>query len=433
MRVMSSKSEEIFERSKEHLVGGVNSPVRAFGAVGGTPRVIERAKGCMLTDVDGKNYIDYVLSWGPLVLGHAHPAVLKAVREAVDRGTTFGAPTKEELALAELIKSAHPSIERIRFVSSGTEAAMTALRLARGVTGRKYIVKFSGCYHGHTDSLLVSAGSGLATFGAASSAGVPNEVANLTCVVPYNDPKRFQELMKHDGNRIAAVIVEPVAGNMGLVLPDKQFLVMLRAETVRYKALLIFDEVISGFRIGWGGAENLFSIKPDLACLGKIIGGGFPAGAVGGKAEYMEHLSPVGNVYQAGTLSGNPVAMAAGRATLEWLKKENPYPLLEEMTKELVSEIRRITAESGFLAMINQIASMFTVFCTTTPVKNFQDAQKSDTGRYAELFHALLEEGIYFPPSQFETCFLSTAHAKQDIKATARAFEHAVENVLQKK
>ncbi len=423
---MKSKSDEIFERSKEHLVGGVNSPVRSFGAVGGVPRVMECAKGCQITDADGKNYIDYVLSWGPLILGHAHPTVVKTVKAAAEKGTTYGAPTKEEIALAELIKSALPSIERIRFVSSGTEATMTALRLARGVTGRKYIVKFSGCYHGHSDSLLVSAGSGLATFGVASSAGVPNEIANLTMVVPYNDPKRFQELMAKDGNQIAAVIVEPIAANMGLVLPDKQFLVTLRAETTRHKSLLIFDEVVTGFRVGWGGAENLYSMKPDVTCLGKIIGGGFPVGAIGGKAEIMENLSPLGNVYQAGTLSGNPVAMSAGRATLEWLKRENPYPALEESTKELTGEFRRIAAEAGFPASINQIASMFTIFCTSSPVRNFQDAQKSDTKRYAALFHALLSEGVYFPPSQFETCFLSTAHSKQDLKNTARAFERTL-------
>lgn len=430
---MKTKSEEIFERSKQLLVGGVNSPVRAFGAVGGAPVVMDRGKGCLLTDVDGKNYIDYVLSWGPLILGHAHPAVLKAIRESSEKGTTFGAPTREELALAELIQSAIPSIERIRFVSSGTEATMTALRLARGVTGRKYFVKFSGCYHGHSDALLVSAGSGLATFGVASSAGVPAELANLTLILPYNDTKRFEQLMREDGSKIAAVIVEPIAGNMGLVLPEKQFLVALRAETTRHKSLLILDEVITGFRAAWGGAQNIYSMKPDITCLGKIIGGGFPVGAIGGKAEIMEYLSPLGNVYQAGTLSGNPVAMSAGRATLEWLKKENPYPALKELTEELVGEIRRVMSEGGFSAMINQTASMFTVFSSSAPVRNFQDAQKSDTSRYAELFHALLDEGVYFPPSQFETCFLSTAHAKQDIKNTVRAFERAVEKVLQKK
>lgn len=411
------------------MPGGVNSPVRAFKAVGGTPFFVARGEGCYLWDVDGNRFIDFVCSWGPLILGHAHPEVVAAVKEAVERGTTYGAPTELEVALAEKIQQAFSSMEMLRLVNSGTEATMSAIRAARGYTGRKKIVKFEGCYHGHADYLLVKVGSGAATFGIPDSAGVPEGTAQDTIVLPYNDIEAFNETMDAMGEKIAAVIVEPIAGNMGVVLPKPEFLAALRQQTEKHGVVLIFDEVITGFRVAYGGAQALYGIKPDMTCLGKIVGGGFPLAAYGGRKEIMQTIAPLGPVYQAGTLSGNPVAVTAGLKTLEILERDNPYPELERRTKQLTQVISEAAKEADVPVRINQIASMFTVFFTDQPVVDYASARRSDTQRYSHFFHALLERGVYFPPSQFEAAFLSTAHDDEALSFAQDAIRLAMKAI----
>jgi len=427
--VRNEKSRALFERAQSLMPGGVNSPVRAFKAVGGTPFFVARGEGCYLWDVDGNRFVDFVCSWGPLILGHAHPEVVAAVKEAVERGTTYGAPTELEVALAEKIQQAFPSMEMLRLVNSGTEATMSAIRSARGYTGRKKIVKFEGCYHGHADYLLVKAGSGAATFGIPDSAGVPEGTAQDTIVLPYNDIEAFNKTMDAMGEEIAAVIVEPIAGNMGVVLPKPEFLAALRQQTEKHGVVLIFDEVITGFRVAYGGAQSLYGIKPDMTCLGKIVGGGFPLAAYGGRKEIMQTVAPLGPVYQAGTLSGNPVAVTAGLKTLEILERDNPYPELERRTKQLTQVISEAAKEAGVPVQINQIASMFTVFFTDQPVVDYASARRSDTQRYARFFHALLERGVYFPPSQFEAAFLSTAHDDEALSFAQEAVRSAMKAI----
>ena len=425
----NEKSKVLFERAQSLMPGGVNSPVRAFKAVGGTPFFVAKGEGCYLWDVDGNRFIDFVCSWGPLILGHAHPEVVAAVKEAVERGTTYGAPTELEVALAEKIQQAFPSMEMLRLVNSGTEATMSAIRAARGYTGRKKIVKFEGCYHGHADYLLVKAGSGAATFGIPDSAGVPEGTAQDTIVLPYNDIEAFNKTMDAMGEEIAAVIVEPIAGNMGVVLPKPNFLAALRQKTEKHGVVLIFDEVITGFRVAYGGAQSLYGIKPDMTCLGKIVGGGFPLAAYGGRKEIMQTVAPLGPVYQAGTLSGNPVAVTAGLKTFEILERDNPYPELERRTKQLTQVISEAAKEAGVPVQINQIASMFTVFFTDQPVVDYASARRSDTQRYARFFHALLERGVYFPPSQFEAAFLSTAHDDEALSFAQEAVRSAMKAI----
>ncbi len=404
------KSEALFAEASKHLVGGVNSPVRAFGAVGGTPRFIASAKGAHIEDVDGNKFIDFVGSWGPMILGHNAPPVLEAVRAAVGNGTSFGATCAGEVELAKLVKDAFPSISKVRFTTSGTEATMTAIRLARAWTKRVRIVKFEGGYHGHSDGLLVAAGSGATTFGVPSSAGVPDFLAKNTWVLPFNDVDALENLFLRQGINVAAVIVEPVCGNMGVVTPDKRFLDALVKLCKKNGALLIFDEVMTGFRLAWGGAQEMFGLAPDLTCLGKIIGGGFPVGAFGGRKDVMDKLAPLGPVYQAGTLSGNPVAMAAGIAALTELKTKKPYDALEKATVDLCASIRESARKANVSVQVNQCGSMFTVFFRAGRVSNYFEATQSDTKQFAAFFHALLDRGVYMPPSQFEAAFVSTAH-----------------------
>jgi len=422
--------EDLFLQAKKAIVGGVNSPVRAFGAVGGTPIFISYARGAKIYDTQGKEYIDYVLSWGPAILGHAYPTVIEAVIETAKKGTTFGAPTVLETKLAEVIEEAIPSIELLRFVSSGTEAVMSAIRLARGYTGRDKIIKFEGCYHGHADSLLVKAGSGVATFGIPGSPGVPRKLAELTITVPYNDLSAVESIVTNEGEKIACIIVEPVAGNMGVVLPEEGFLEGLRRISRERGILLIFDEVITGFRFHYGGYQNLVGIKPDITCLGKIIGGGLPVGAFGGKREIMEMLAPIGPVYQAGTLSGNPLAMAAGIATLNTLReKREDYPLLIEKTAYLCHEMEGIFAAKGIPCQINQAGTMFTAFFTDKRVKNYEDATGCDLSLFRRYFHGMLARGINLAPSPFEAAFLSFAHNGDDIARTLTACEDTLRNM----
>ncbi len=417
-------SKLLFERAQKSLVGGVNSPVRAFKAVSGNPVFIQRGKGCMLTDADGNRYVDFVCSWGPLILGHAHPEVEKSAKKALERGASFGASTEVEVKMAELVKEAFPSVDLLRFVSSGTEACMSALRAARGFTGREKIVKFEGCYHGHSDFLLVKAGSGALTFGSPDSAGVPKDAAKHTLVFPYNDIFAVKKLFRAQGKNIAAVIVEPVVGNMGTVLPEAGFLETLREQTQKHGALLIFDEVITGFRLCFGGAQTIFKIEPDLTCLGKIIGGGFPAGAYGGRKDVMQCVSPLGSVYQAGTLSGNPVAMSAGLKTLEILKRTRPYAKLHANTDMLCHEIKKRAEKHGTDVCVTHTGSMFTVFFTKEKyVRGFSSAKTSDTKKYAKFFHLLLQNGVYFPPAQFEAAFLSVAHTPKDLHRALAAID----------
>lgn len=413
---MDTRSGELFERAKKRIPGGVNSPVRAFGSVGRTPRFIRSAKGDRITDVDGNEMIDYVCSWGPGILGHAHPQVIAKVKEACEAGLTYGAPTEREVELAELIGELIPSMEVSRLVSSGTEAVMSAIRTARGFTGRNKIVKFKGCYHGHSDGLLVQAGSAALTTSVPDSAGVPADYTRQTLVASYNDPKSVESLFEANRDDIAAVIVEPVAANMGVVLPGKGFLEFLREITERYGALLIFDEVITGFRLGLGGAQEYFGVTPDLTTLGKIVGGGMPMGAYGGRREIMNMVSPVGPVYQAGTLSGNPVATAAGLETLRILQKDPAiYDRISEKAQRLAAAVRD-TAQGK--ATVNQIGSLLSVFFTSRPVTDYEAAVSSDTARYADYFGFLLESGIYVAPAQFEAMFISDAHTEEDIAFT---------------
>lgn len=418
-----AKSLKLFEEAKRYIPGGVNSPVRAFGAVSGTPLFIDRAKGSKIYSVDGKSYIDYVMSWGVLILGHSNPIVIRKVKEAVEGGTSYGAPTKEEIELAKKIRALYPSMELVRLVNSGTEAAMSAIRVARGYTRRNKVIKFEGCYHGHADYLLVAAGSGAATLGIPNSLGVPGDAAKDTIVVAYNDLAACEDVVKKYGDDIAAIIVEPVAANMGVVLPRAGFLQGLRNLCDRYGIVLIFDEVITGFRIGLGGAQAKFKVKPDLTCLGKIIGGGFPIGAYGGRREIMENVAPLGKVYQAGTLSGNPVAVQAGLATLDLLSRRNFYKELEEKTYLLCDGMKEIAEEEGISVKINRIASMFTIFFTDEDVIDYESAKRTNTSYFAEFFKAMLKEGVYISPSNFEAWFVSTAHKKGDINKTLDAVE----------
>lgn len=417
----SEQSDILFNRAQRVIPGGVNSPVRAFRAVGRAPLFIREASGATITDVDGNSYVDYVGSWGPMILGHAHPVVIEAIREAAGRGTSYGAPTKLEVELAAEIISAFPSIERVRLTSSGTEAAMSAIRLARGFTGRDRIVKFDGCYHGHSDSLLVKAGSGLATFGTPDSAGVPADLARHTIVVQYNDAEALAKAFDEQNGEIACVIIEPVAGNMGCVPPREGYLEAVREITSRHGALLIFDEVITGFRVAYGGAQELYGVKPDLTCLGKIIGGGLPVGAFGGRADIMDKLAPLGPVYQAGTLSGNPLAVTAGLAILKLLRESNTYAQLEHLGSKLEQGLTAAASEAGIPATVNRVGSMLTAFFTEGPVTDWPSAKNSDADRYARYFRAMLDEGIYLAPSQFECAFVSLAHTDELIEKTIAA------------
>lgn len=419
-------SEDLFRDAQTYFVGGVNSPVRSFRAVGGTPRFIRKAKGCRLWDEDGKAYIDYVGSWGPAILGHTHPQVVEAVRCAAENGLSFGAPTEAENRLAELIQQAFPAMQLLRFVNSGTEATMSALRLARGFTQRGKILKFDGCYHGHSDSLLVRAGSGALSVGEPDSAGVPHDFAKHTLIASYNDLASVDRLLEAHGHELAAIIVEPIAGNMGCVPPKRGFLEGVQERCRHYGALLIFDEVMSGFRVAKGGAQELYKMVPDLTCLGKIVGGGLPVGAYGGKREIMEKLSPLGPVYQAGTLSGNPIAMAAGIATLQILFQENPYPFLEERGQQLEKGIREIAREKKCAVEVNRVGSMWTIFFNRSAVFDLQSAMQSDSAQFSAFFHALLENEIYIAPSPYESCFISTAHRKEDIETTVAAIRRAL-------
>jgi len=423
--VIAPRSKALFEEAKRLLPGGVNSPVRAFRAVGGDPLVIERASGCRLFDVDGNAYIDYVGSWGPMIVGHAHPAVVKAIQEAAGLGVSYGAPTPWETELAGMVVEAIPSIEMVRFVNSGTEATMSAIRLARGVTGRDRIVKFEGCYHGHADSLLVKAGSGAMTFGVPDSLGVPADLARQTISLPYNDSDAVRAAFQSIGKEIACLIVEPVAGNMGVVPPTLGFLEALREVTAAHGSLLIFDEVMTGFRLGRGGAQALYRIRPDLTCLGKIIGGGLPVGAYGGARWIMEQVAPLGKVYQAGTLSGNPLAMRAGIETLRLLEDPGFYERLEARGKQLEEGLRELAAQAGIALQCQRVGSMFTPFFVKNGVVDYQTARAADTDRYAGFFRTMLEAGIHLAPSQFEAGFLSDALTAADIETTLVAAKAA--------
>jgi len=421
------KSRTLFEKAQRVIPGGVNSPVRAFGSVGGTPVFMDRGEGEFLYDVDGNRYLDFVSSWGPLILGHRPPVVLKAVENALKEGTSFGAPTEAEINLAEKVVQMVPSVEKVRMVSSGTEAAMTAIRIARGFTGRDKILKFEGCYHGHSDSFLMKAGSGVATLGIPGSPGVPKSLAADTLLAPYNDWRAVEKLAQAFGNDLAAIIVEPVAGNMGTVLPDEEFLNHLQTITKQTQSLLIFDEVITGFRLSEGGAQKLFGIEPDITCFGKIIGGGLPVGAVGGRCEVMDVLAPAGPVYQAGTLSGNPLAMAAGFATLDFIQKNDIWAFLNQQADLFVNRLKQWIQKKGLPLWVNQIGSMFTIFFTEGPVRDFSSASKTDTRRYAVFFNSLLERGIYFPPSAFETVFMSAAMTQADLEFAFEAITRSLE------
>jgi glutamate-1-semialdehyde 2,1-aminomutase len=418
-------SAKLFARAVELMPGGVNSPVRAFRGVGGTPRFIASAKGATMTDVDGRTYIDYVGSWGPMILGHADPEVLDALREALARGTSYGAPTELECEVAEEIIDAVPSIEMVRMVNSGTEATMSALRLARGATGRNKIVKFEGCYHGHGDSLLVKAGSGVATLGLPDSPGVTAAVAENTITAPYNDARALEQIFAEHGETIAAVIIEPVVGNMGCVVPRDNFLQDVRAITQKHGALLIFDEVMTGFRLARGGAQELYGIKPDLTTLGKIIGGGLPVGAYGGRRDLMNLVAPAGPVYQAGTLSGNPLAMTAGLTTLRRLRDKSVYERLERAGARLTAGLSEVAREAGIETTTNRVGSMFTGFFTNEPVTDWTTAARADRDLYGRFFHAMLDEGVYLAPSQFEAAFISLAHTDALLDRTVEAARKA--------
>ncbi|MBT4515970.1 MAG: glutamate-1-semialdehyde 2,1-aminomutase [Chloroflexi bacterium] len=422
----TTRSQELFDRARELIPGGVNSPARAWTSVGGTPLFFNRAKGSHIWDEDGNELIDYVSSWGPMILGHAHPAVLSAVQDAAVKGTSFGAPTALEVKMAELVVSAVPSIEMVRFVSSGTEATMSALRLARAYTGRNKIMKFDGGYHGHDDALLVAAGSAAAGHGIADSAGVHPDYAKDTLVVPYNDLGAVEKVFAANPGQIACIIIEPIAGNMGVVPPGEGYLEGLRAVTEKDGALLIFDEVISGFRASLGGAQSLFGVLPDITCLGKIVGGGLPVGAYGASAEIMNTVAPLGPMYQAGTLSGNPVAMAAGIAMLEELAKPGVYEELDRKGAALASGFAEAFAEAEVPATINRVGSLVTVFFTGSPVTNMESASDTDRDSFGKFFHAIVEEGVYPPPSQFEAWFVSLAHSDEDIANTVAAAKRAL-------
>ncbi|HYT84780.1 MAG TPA: glutamate-1-semialdehyde 2,1-aminomutase [Gemmatimonadales bacterium] len=422
-----SRSAELFERAKDVLPGGVNSPVRAFRAVGGTPFFVARAAGCRLTDADGKTYVDYVCSWGPLILGHTPPAVLDAVRRAAERGWTYGAPCEAEVELAEAVRRRMPALEVMRFVNSGTEATMAAVRLARAATGRELILKFAGCYHGHADGFLVQAGSGVATLGLPDSPGVPAALAALTLTAPFNDVAAVEALFQRRGDRIAAVIVEPFVGNAGFIPPTPEFHPALRALCDRSGALLIFDEVMTGFRVAAGGAQERLGIRPDLTTLGKIVGGGFPVGAYGGRADLMRRVAPEGPVYQAGTLSGNPVAMAAGLATLRETAGPAFYDTLERRTARLVTGIGDAVRRRGIPATLGHAGSMWGVYFAPGPVRNYADAQRADRALFARWHRAALARGVFLPPSAFEAAFVSSAHTDADIDFTIAQLDAALD------
>jgi glutamate-1-semialdehyde 2,1-aminomutase len=418
---MPTRSQELFQKALSLMPGGVNSPVRAFRAVGGDPVFIAGGKGSSIVDVDGRSYIDYVLSWGPLILGHCHPEVVEALARVIETGTSFGACTAAEVELAERLREAYPSLERVRLVNSGTEATLSALRVARAATGRDKILKFEGCYHGHGDSLLVKAGSGVATLGLPDSPGVPRALAELTVTLPFNDPAALEEAFRVHCNQLAAVIIEPVVGNSGCIPPQAGFLERLRKLTAEQGTVLILDEVMTGFRVAYGGAQELYGIQPDLTTLGKIIGGGLPVGAYGGKASLMDWVAPAGPVYQAGTLSGNPLAVAAGLKTLEILRRPGTYEQLEAIAEKLASGLAAAAAKAGVPLTVNRVGSMFTCFFTSDMVTDYASAKRSDTVKFACFFRALLEGGVYFPPSQFEAAFVSTAHSEADVTLTLEA------------
>jgi len=419
--ISRKKSEELFGEALKYIPGGVNSPVRAFRAVGGQPFFVNKAKAAHVWDVDGNEYVDYVGTWGPAILGHAHPKIIKAVQDAAEHGTSFGIPNPFEVTMAKLICSLVPSVKKVRMCNSGTEATMSAIRLARGFTKRDKIIKFDGCYHGHADSLLVKAGSGALTFGNPDSAGVPAAFTQHTIVLPYNEVEPLKAAFEANKGQIAGIIVEPVPGNAGLYLPKPGYLEFLREITTANGALLIFDEVMTGFRLAKGGAQERFGVAPDLSCFGKVIGGGLPVGAFGGRAEIMDCLAPVGPVYQAGTLSGNPVAMAAGIAALEELVSDNAYAKLEQLGTQLETGMKDAAKSANVPVQFNRCGSMFCGYFTSEPVHNLADAMKSDRERFKKYFHGMLEEGIYLAPSQFEAGFVSTAHSATDIEKTVKA------------
>lgn len=423
-------STKMFARAVELIPGGVNSPVRAFRGVGGTPRFIKSAKGATMTDVDGRTYIDYVGSWGPMILGHADEEVVTALHEALSRGTSYGAPTELEIEMAEEIIEAVPSIEMVRMVNSGTEATMSAIRLARGVTGRNKLVKFEGCYHGHGDSLLVKAGSGVATLGLPDSPGVTASVAQNTITVPFNDAAALELVFDEHGADIAAVIIEPVVGNMGCVPPQEGYLQKVREVTTKHGALLIFDEVMTGFRLARGGAQGIYNVRPDITTLGKIIGGGLPVGAYGASREIMRHIAPAGNIYQAGTLSGNPLAMTAGLVTLKRLRQPSVYEQLERAGLRLCDGLREAARKAGIETVTNRVGSMWTTFFTNEPVTDWTSAAKSSREIYGKFFHAMLNEGIYLAPSQFEAGFISLAHTDELLDKTIEAARKALKAVM---
>ncbi|MBS2026860.1 MAG: glutamate-1-semialdehyde 2,1-aminomutase [Deltaproteobacteria bacterium] len=419
-------SEHLFQRAKELLPGGVNSPVRAFRGVGGTPVFFKSGQGAWLTDVDANRYVDYVGSWGPLILGHAYKPVIEAVVQAAWRGTSFGAPHEGEVVIAEKVKKAVPSMEVMRFVNSGTEATSAALRLARGFTGRDLILKLEGCYHGASDSLLVKAGSGVETLGLPDSPGVPAELAKLTLTVPFNDLARAEDIFKKLGDKIAGLILEPVVGNMGLLAPKPGYLEGLRKLTEKHGTLLIFDEVMTGFRLAYGGAQERYKIRPDLSTFGKVIGGGLPVGAYGGRADIMRKIAPDGPIYQAGTLSGNPLAVAAGAAALDALGAPGVYERLEETSAAIERGLTQAVTEAGVAARVNRVGSMWTLFFTADEVFDYPSAKKADTARFGRFFHAMLERGIYLPPSQFESAFVSLAHGPDEVRLTLEAAREAL-------
>jgi len=420
------KSKRLFSAALKVIPGGVNSPVRAFKAVGGDPLFIARAKGSKIYDVDGNEYIDYVLSWGPMIAGHSHPSVLKALESAIKKGTSFGAPTSLEVELAQRVIAVYPSIEKIRMVNSGTEATMSAIRVARGYTGRDKIVKFEGCYHGHADGLLVKAGSGAMTFGVPDSPGVPKSYAQNTLTLPFNDSDKFRDLVRKQGKSIACVIIEPVVGNIGCVLPKPGFLETIRKETRKYGIVLIFDEVMTGFRVSHGGAQAYYGIKPDMTCLGKVIGGGMPVGAYGGKREIMSKVAPEGPVYQAGTLSGNPIAMTAGIETLKILSLKGTYEKLEKTMEHLEGGLRDAAKRAGVKTKFYRAGTMFCTYFTEREVTDYATAKTSDTEKFARFFRGMLRRGINIAPSQFEAGFLSLAHTRKDIDKTIQAAYEAM-------
>ena len=424
-----SKSRAAFAKAKQLIPGGVNSPARAFNGVGGEPIFMEHAAGQFLFDIDGNRYLDYIGSWGPMILGHAHPQVIEAIQRAAAKGTSFGAPTENESRLAELIIEAVPSIERVRLVSSGTEATMSAIRVARGATGREKIIKFSGCYHGHVDSLLVAAGSAAATLGVPDSPGVTEGTSKDTIVLEYNSPESILATFRQFPTEIAAVILEPIVGNMGTVLPSTDFLKTLRSETTKHGAILIFDEVMTGFRVAYGGAQSVYGIVPDMTTLGKIVGGGLPLAAYGGKASIMDNVMPAGKVYQAGTLSGNPLATAAGATTLQILRDDPPYEYLETQASRLAHGLKQAADAAGLPTQMQRIGSMMTLFFNDAPVVDWPSANRSDRQRFAKYFWGLIEEGVYMPCSQFEALFFSRAHRPEDIDYTIDAAKRVLANV----